>query len=575
MSEAVAPEAATPPVSGEPASTRRLALHALGLALVLVLGMLWVGDGSFSADEGAAIVQAEDLADGEPWIRPHSFPEADPEGEWYPLHLGLIGERGVAPFGKHPLYASLLAVGSAIGGWYLMAAWSTVATLAAAVMAARLTSRLEPRLELLALWTVGLGTPLLFDSYLLIAHALAAALAAGMALLGLRSIERRHLGVEAVGLAVLAGLATMLRTESILFVGAFAVGALVAAGGRRGLGPAAAAAVGGLSGYVLNEVWQRALVGGGGPVNPPSGVRGGSFLADRFEAFLTTWLRPHYTTDTEGQLLALGVVALAAGVLTVRLGRGRVGGALAVVGGLAVVVGVLGQPSNPVPGLLIACPLLVVGALGADRLPWTTPTARLLGVTVGLYFAAVLATQYRTGGSGEWGGRYFAMGLPLLVPLALVGVDRVVTAARSEDRRAVVGALVAASLALAIGSVETMRTYHDRQAEFARSLEEVTAVDPGDGGLPVVIATGGYVPRMAYPFLDERRWLLVDAAEPGYEESLAEVAATLDDLGIEGWTLVTGVDDEVGPATVAASAEVGEPVDGLPSGRWVARPVTS
>ncbi|MDQ6910972.1 MAG: hypothetical protein M3Z84_09370, partial [Actinomycetota bacterium] len=91
--------------------------HLLALAVVLVALVPLVGTtASFSADEGAAIVQAHSLSRGDGWIVEHPLPQVDPTGKNYPLELSERGSRGFAPFGKHPLYALALAAADGLGG---------------------------------------------------------------------------------------------------------------------------------------------------------------------------------------------------------------------------------------------------------------------------------------------------------------------------------------------------------------------------------------------------------------------------------------------------------------------------
>ncbi|HET7721301.1 MAG TPA: hypothetical protein VFK43_15150, partial [Acidimicrobiales bacterium] len=65
-------------------------LAALALVLIGILGVVGTS-ASFSADEGAAIVQARSLSDGGGWLVEHPVPEADPTGENYPLEFSEHG----------------------------------------------------------------------------------------------------------------------------------------------------------------------------------------------------------------------------------------------------------------------------------------------------------------------------------------------------------------------------------------------------------------------------------------------------------------------------------------------------
>ena len=119
--------------------------HLAMLALVLMSALVMVGTSTvFSADEGAAIVQARSIADGDGWIVEHPLPELDPDGVAYPIELSEQGEDGVAPFAKHPAYAGALSLAARGRDLTGMLAISVAGTVLAAWCAARLTDRVRP-----------------------------------------------------------------------------------------------------------------------------------------------------------------------------------------------------------------------------------------------------------------------------------------------------------------------------------------------------------------------------------------------------------------------------------------------
>ncbi|MDQ4133850.1 MAG: hypothetical protein M3179_11755, partial [Actinomycetota bacterium] len=120
-------------------------VHLAALAVILFALMPLVGtDVVFSADEGAAALQAESLARGDGWIVDHPLPDVDPEGRFYPLENSARGAHGSAPFAKHPLYALGLAAADRLGGFTAMVLLSILGTVAAAGLAAALARRLDP-----------------------------------------------------------------------------------------------------------------------------------------------------------------------------------------------------------------------------------------------------------------------------------------------------------------------------------------------------------------------------------------------------------------------------------------------
>ncbi len=342
-----------------------LRVHLAVLGLVLVGLMAVVGtSASFSADEGAAITQARSLARGDGWIVPHPVPAVDPDGVHYPLEFSAKGPDGVAPFAKHPLYALVLAGAERLGGINAMVALSVLGTLAAAAVAAALATRMGGAgLARPALWGVGLGTPLLLDGYLVIAHTLGAALAGATVLVAAVAIDRRKPGLAALAVAPLAALAVLFRAEALLLAAALALVAGALALRRRGserwtpaLVGAASLAGAGLA-MVAEKAWASAIVGGTAlSVGSPSSS--GDFLTGRVRSFSLTWLRPSYDGGTGDVILVVMSAAVALAVLAARRHPGDngpvtvltiVAAAMAVLALVVVPATVIPDSSSPAP----------------------------------------------------------------------------------------------------------------------------------------------------------------------------------------------------------------------------------
>ena len=529
MSGTETPARPAPHASG-PGSPRRqgtlgrlwalpVAAHLAALAVVLVALLPVVGTGaSFSADEGAAIAQARSLARGGGWIVEHPAPEVDPDGRYYPLELSARGPEGVAPFAKHPLYALVLAAADRAGGVTAMVLLSLLGTVAAAAVAAALARQTSPALARPAVWALGLASPLLFDGYLVIAHTLGAAASGGAVLAAVVAVERRS-PRSSVAVGACLVLAVLLRSEATLLGLALAAVtgavALVDQHHRRAaLAVSVVASVSVLAARALEQAWAASLVGG------TPGTTGGAdadvgLLAGRVQALVLTWFRPGYG---DGALVeAALVVMLVSLVLAARVARRypRDGTAIGALGGVAVaaaVAAVVAHPANLVPGLLVAFPLAAAGlaVLGRDSFP--TTATRLVAATFALFAAAVAATQYATGGSGEWGGRYFAIGLPLLVPVALAALERAGSGLDRATARRAAAALVACSIALAAMSVGTLRWSHRFTGRLTRTIASAARAASTDR-TPVVVATHAALPRLAWPVADGQRWLLAEGDE--------------------------------------------------------------
>jgi hypothetical protein len=488
---------------------------------------------SFSADEGAAIVQARSLARGDGWIVPHPVPEVDPTGAAYPLELSGRGPNGTAPFAKHPLYAVLLAGADRIGGIAGMVLLSVLGTVAAAGLAALLARRLDPALARPTVWVVGLASPLLFDGYLVIAHTLGAACAVGAVLAATVAFERRRRW-PAAALAVLpcVGAAVLLRTEAAFLGVGLAVAALTLVFRRRDRLVAVLVAGASLAGVVVARLVEHVWIGHvlGGPSVGTGAVApavSSGFVADRWQAFVLTWLRPSYGAAPQVDLcLVLMAAALVVGAYAIRRGRPGVAGAA----GTAAVAGLVAlflASDNVVPGLLVACPVVAAGLALVGRRTLASAPARLAAVTSLVFAGAVLVTQYSSGGSGEWGGRYFALALPVALPVLVLAI-------RQRGSAPFVAGLLVCSVAMSLMAMGSLRSTHRFTAGLVAAVDRVAGPDR-----PVLVTTAPLVPRLAWPTFDHQRWLL---SKP---DDLAAVVGRMAPAGITRFTFVTRGDADV------------------------------
>lgn len=576
--EPARPSAAPPPAGdgqnpGRPAPVgflrrawaRPMWAHVAALALILLALVPLVGTGSsFSADEGAAIVQARSLARGDGWIVDHPFPAVDPDGRNYPLELSTEGDRGRAPFVKHPLNALVLAGADRVGGITAMVLLSLAGTAGAAALAAALAARLGRGLARPTLWLVGLGSPLLFDGYLVMAHSLGAALAAGAVIFGLRALEGRRFLISVVGAGVCLALAVLVRSEAVLLGAGVAAAAGMVAVRQRHRAAAGLALVAVVATGLARQGEQAwiALIVGGRPVTPGGAVDPGTgFVAARVNSLSLTWLWPSYGGDTWPAIaLLIMLVALVAGAVATR--RRPADQGVVVVGAVtafaAAGVALAADPSHLVPGLLIAFPALGAGLAALRRSTLATPAARFAFVTFVVFALGVAATQYARGGGREWGGRYFALGLPVLAPLLVLALAGAAARLDAVVRRAATVALVSCTVALSaigLGSLRDAHRFTDRV---------VTAVDRTGrplGDRPVMVTTSGTMPRLAWATFDRQRWLL---ASPTQLDALLD---RLRDAGLDRVVLVTDSPSrdqaELGPDVSVVPTDV--PV---PRGRW-------
>ncbi|MGI9080534.1 MAG: hypothetical protein ACR2GF_06925 [Acidimicrobiales bacterium] len=537
-------------VRSSPPPTRRLArvwelplwAHAIALAVVLVALLPLLGPGSLSADEGAAMVQARHLSRGNGWIVDHPLPTVDPDGRAYPLELSERGARGSAPFAKHPLYALLLAGADRVGGATAMALLSLAGTVAAAALAAALGGHLEPALRRPSLWVAGLATPLFFDGYVVIAHTVAAVFAVGAVVLTLRLLDGagrdRRPAVTVAGIVTCVALGVLLRSEALFWGIALGVVLGAVAIRRRSallVGAAVASVVAAYGARLGEHSWITRIVGD--PVVATGDVprAGAGFLGDRLATSQLTWLAPGYGRSAGGALaLVIMLGAVVVGAVAVRRvpDDRRAILLLAATAAVAAMAAVVVAPSNLVPGLLVTSPVLAAGLVALRRSTLTETGARLALATFVLFAAAVAATQYTGGGSVEWGGRYFALGLPVLVPVVVLALTRAGRRLDRATRRCAAAALVVCAVAMGVMAMGSLGAIHRRTDRLTAAADRAgRQVAPG--GRPVMVATTSSVPRLAWATFERQRWLI---ARP---DDLGELVDRLRVVGVADMVLVS------------------------------------
>jgi hypothetical protein len=547
----------SPPVSGSWRRGRDFPLwaHAVALALVLLAALALSRPGvAFTSDEGAAILQARVLEDSGDWIYEYPLAEIDPEGRARPFLRGDLGTKGLAPYARHPIYPLVLATADRVAGATGMALTSVAGTLVAALAAALLARRFGRGLDRWALWVCGVASPLFFDAFVILGHSLAAAAAGLAALAACVALERaaraadggpasalRAAALPTLGLVMAVVAAAALRSEGAFVGPALALG-VGAAWWRRTVPTAAAAvlalaSVGATAVTVLAErVALRGIIGERLPTIAEASPS--NWLAGRLEGIGATWFEASYgASRLASGVLVLATVAVAlAAVVQRRRPDARslvVGCLVAAAAGYAVRV-VLGPPWH-VPGLAIAFPVGWGALWLLTRDVLARPATRLVSVSAVVVVVGVVLTQYARGGGVEWGGRYFAVALPLAVPpltaaLAAVG--------RRADRRVARAGLVAGvvvSLFVAATALRALRLVHEQTDEVLDAMVVAAAEAGSAPGLerPVVVAWNPLLPQIAYRDFDDYEWVVPRRPEvAGYLDRLA-------DEGVERVVLVT------------------------------------
>lgn len=550
----------------------RLGTHAALLLVLLLAVMVVVGYRySLSADEGAARAQVELLARDQVWTTDHSFAEADPSGEAFPLEKSIRVDGGYAPYYKHPVFPLLLAPLVLAFGTIGPVLPSVLGAVLCALLAAVLSRRIRPGIERPTLWVVGAVSPMLFDSQLVIAHTLGAAAATGAVVAAIEARDRTGLGWLRWALlaAACTAAATLVRSEAMLFGLALAAVLGVTTLARRRLADAGLTAIIGaatLAGPVMDRMLAGLLVGGTDAATfAGGGGSDGDLLAARIHGLWVTWLQPSYGGRPGADLAALCVLALmATTALLIRSGSARPAliRACATAAAAAAIARLVLGPTDVTPGLLVAFPLLAVGLLLLDRQVLAPVAARIALGTATVFVLGVAATQYATGGSGEWGGRYFALAVPIIVPLVLAALAHAAEVLDVGTRRHLVVALGVVCLSLSLTAVLSLRAAHRHVEQLVVAVDRSSAsLAPGDGGLPVVVTTDPALPRFAWDRLDSARWLLVPT------DRVDTYTARLQRLGIDRFLLVVR-DQGAARAAFTGAYRPGRSMAAAPGSRW-------
>ncbi len=447
---------------------------------------------------------------------------------------------GPVYYRKHPLYPSMLRwaleVEHGPRAVSLVAGW--LAAVSAMVIARRIGGA-----ERVTLWGVGLATPLFFYANLVKAHTIGAA-CVGLAVAALLTLRGRTL--VALVAPVVAGcflaFGVLFRSEVVLAVAALAVAALLTR--RLSLVGAAAMVATPAVVFLLERELVAGIAGSGGVASPSAG-RSGSFLMNQLGALRITSLRTGYGAGGPFDQLVIVWVLGAMGLVVVSWVRPVPARAWTALGGFGVTVYVLPLLTDDVhmlPGLLIACPLLIVAA-GFGRRVASSPSRdaeqlanrRFVALAVTGIVVLVAATQYPEGGGYEWGGRFFAVALPLLVPLAVARLWE--NRDRFGDLALLCFALMAsATFAL---SVTQQREVRGSSADLRHAVE--AAIDEaGDDavldGRTVVVGHGRLLPEILWPLSLDAHWLMPNCCV------LDEYVAEIDTLDI-GAVVVIGQAD--------------------------------
>lgn len=514
-------------------------MHAAGLLAVLAAFLPYLGTGaSYGSDEGAYIFQARSLEEDGSWVVQHPDARLDVD-VGFPVTLSERTPDGWIAVAKRPAYPLLLAAADRVAGATGMVLVSVLGVGGAALAAGHLARRLNPSAGWVAVWATGLATPLCFDAYLVMGHTLAAAFA-GFAMLGALASREQPRALALAGFALAIVAAVLIRSEALLL--AVAIGSVLAVDAlrrreARRLLVAALPVIAGSGAALAERVWYHSIVPSGSLQK--GAAEGTTTLTGRADAFVQTWLSPSFEALAPAHVMLVALVVLgAATVVVARVQPAEqlllVGASVAVVLGAAAIVtaAIADYRDLVVPGLLMASPFVAWGLLTFGRV---SGERGILLAICGVFVLAVLATQYDVGGGLEWGGRFFAIALPIAVPALVVSWGDLARTVDPKVRVAGMTALLATTLAvdsMAVLSIERTHTF------VSRLLDGIDAVgartDPGDGGSPLVVTLEADIGRFSWPAADRQRWLWAET-----DDELDALLDGLETADVESFVLLT------------------------------------
>ena len=583
-------------VERAPGGARRIVLHAAALLVALLAIVVVVDNGSSAiTDEGAVIAQVDAVADGS-WAIDLPLPSVDPDGEFVTMENSDVVGATYRPYAKHPAYPVLLLPFWTLGGHLGLLVAAALGTWAAAVIGMFLTRRLvrdtvrdsaptpdtspvgvsrrTEDLGLATLWLLGLGSPLLFGATTVMAHSIAAALTGAVVLALVTGLAdgvalRRRVPLVLAAL-VLAVPLVLLRSEGLFVVAGIA--AAVGVCSLRSLRPfrldvprvvtAVVLAGLGVASYLVDGRLAAAIQGDEGISNFVIGAQEVGFVEGRLQALWASVLRPgDPRLGTGAMVLFVATACLIAGAVLLRRSPARrdLAVQLVVVGAALTVVRQF-LPLGHVTGLVAAFPLLVMGLVQLRRSDVASLTARVCLLASAVTASLVLATSYAIGGAAEWGGRFYHVLLPLLVPLVVVGaadaLDRLrrhtsrigtddgetetdfdrlrhpsrigtddgdtetdvdgagETAAGMRLARVLTAAVLVAVASMSLLCLRTgIDMRHDTERVVDRTLGIAAAsATPNDDGPPIVVTDSRGLGRVSWDHLDEVRILRMPEA---------------------------------------------------------------
>lgn len=472
------------------------------LLLVVLFGLLaWFNNGSVAIPDDAVYAkQAQLLSDGS-WSGPRPAADFDRDGRNSAIGpMVVFGDRQI-PYTRHPLFPLLLAPLYKVGGFAGLLVFSVIGAWVAAVAAGLMARRLHPSLGIVALALVGLGSPLVFDSLLVSAHAMTAGLC-GLTALGVaQAVDSRRWWSLAYAIPAMI-LAICLRSEAIIVMLALglvvsAMAIIASARSRKFDLPkvATGASLVGVAAitYLVEAKWEQRIIAAAGGV-ARTGL-GRQLVEQRapWSAVRIDLLMPWFGDATNARptlVIATVSIAIAAIVLRVLPTRWLLPISLLL---MAATASVLHLRSDLVfvTGLLVAMPVLIAGLILLRRQDFREPLIIRNLMVSGITATGIALTSYGEGGAMQWGGRFYHVLLPLLIPAVVLGLChgyRLLPRVPARIAAAALMACIAATSAFALQTLDGYRSISKAASvTTVRYLSEIKSSGVQYGQRPLVI----------------------------------------------------------------------------------------
>lgn len=476
--------------------------HAIALAVVLAALIPILSNGYPAiVDEAVYSYQAANLADGS-WESHRPIPNIDVDGIYNPLIDAHISGDQWIPYARQPLYPLLLTPFFKAAGYAGLLIFSAIGTWGAAVTAGLIARRIDRRATLPSLWLAGLGTPLLFDAFVAVGHSIAAALSGSCALAVLTAMGLRSgAGGQRIGrliwpstiCAIVSGIMLVLvRSEGALVVAGLSTIGCITSISVRDHRPrlswqmAICPVLVGLTGataYFVNSLWLKAIIGVPGSTGA-SVDRATDPLAQAWNSLIRPW---GIDTRAASTWMALATTCTLLGALALRTfpRRPLLGTSLIFAAALAAVLRHL-ESVDQVSGLIATVPIVIVGLMLIGHELLGLAASRML---LGTSLVATLGTlwlAYGMGGATEWGGRFYHVLIPLLVPVAVASLwdwsDRVA----APFPGAVAGALIVMTISISLLSLRFLVVRREHSQALVKGTQ--TVLEGAPNGSVILVA---------------------------------------------------------------------------------------